>query len=140
MKTTNWTKVLIISSIGLLALVLVLNLFAPLLGRQFGAWGYNNCFGFGDGGMMMRGGSGPGMMGYSPFWGPGMLIGWLFPLGLLALLVAGIAWLVQAIGRSSTPLTPPRPSRACPQCGQPAQANWRNCPYCGTPLVEVQHA
>ncbi|HEX9921910.1 MAG TPA: zinc ribbon domain-containing protein [Anaerolineae bacterium] len=136
MKTTNWTKVLIISSIGLLTLALVLNLFAPLLWRQFGGWGYDNCFGCGDW-SMMRGGGGPGMMGYHPFWGSGMLIGWLFPLGLVALLIAGIAWLVQAIGRSSAPLTPPPPSRACPQCGQPAQANWRNCPYCGTPLVEV---
>lgn len=36
MKTTNWTKVLMIGSISLLVLALVLNLFAPLLWRQFG--------------------------------------------------------------------------------------------------------
>ena len=83
---------------------------------------------------------GPDMMGYHAFWGPGMFIGWLFPLGLLALLIAGITWLVQTTGRSNVPLTPPLPSRTCPQCGQPAQVNWRNCPYCGTPLIEVQNA
>jgi uncharacterized paraquat-inducible protein A len=69
-----------------------------------------------------------------------MFIGWLFPLGLLALLIAGIAWLVQAIGRSSTPLPAASLTRACAHCGRPVQADWRNCPYCGTPLIEVQSA
>lgn len=137
MKTTNWAKVLIMSSIGLLALVLILNLFAPLLWWQFGGWGYNNCFGFGDWGMM-RGGGGSGMMGYYPFGGLGMLIGLLFPLGLLALLVAGIVWLVQAVGRSGASRPVASPTHACAHCGQPIQANWRNCPYCGAPLVETQ--
>lgn len=91
---------------------------------------------------MMHGGmmGGSGMMGYHAFWGPGMFIGWLFPLGLLALLIAGVAWLVQTTGRSSALLIPPPPARTCPQCGQAAQINWHNCPYCGTPLVEVQSA
>lgn len=139
MKATNWTKVLIISSIALLALALLLNLFAPLLWRQFGGWGYSPPSGY-EGWGMMHGGGGPGMMSYHAFWGPGMFIGWLFPLGLLALLVAGIVWLVQAASRSSAPPAANPPARTCPNCGQPAQANWRNCPYCGTPLVEVQHA
>lgn len=137
MKMTNWTKVLVISGIALLALALIFNLFAPLLWRQFGGWGYPHPAGY-DGWGMMRDWGGPRMMGYHPFWGPGMLIGWLFPLGLLALLIAGIAWLVQAIGRSSAPLTPTPSSRPCPQCGQSAQADWRNCPYCGAPLVQTQ--
>jgi hypothetical protein len=137
MKTTNWTKVLVISGIALLALAVVLNLSAPLLWRQFGGWGYPHPAGY-DGWGMMRGGSGPGMMGYHPFWGPGMLIGWLFPLSWLALLIAGGVWLIQAIGRSSAPLPAASSARACPHCGQSAQADWRNCPYCGVPLVQAQ--
>lgn len=140
MKATNWTKVLIISSITLLALMLILNLFAPLLWRQVGGWGYAYPSGY-QGGGMMRGGNGPGMMGYAhPFWGPSMFLGWLFPLGLLVLLVAGVVWLVQSVGRSGAPLPTASPTRACAHCGQPAQADWRNCPYCGAPLVEVQSA
>lgn len=140
MKATNWTKALIMSSIVLLVLVLVLNLFAPLLWRQLGGWGYAYPSGY-EGWGMMRGGGGPGMMGgYHSFWGPGMFLGWLFPLGLLALLGAGIAWLVQVIGRSSVPPVANPPVRPCPNCGQPTQADWRNCPYCATALVEVQNA
>jgi ribosomal protein L24E len=26
------------------------------------------------------------------------------------------------------------PARTCPNCHKPAQADWRNCPYCGTAL------
>lgn len=132
MKTTNWTKVLIAGGVAVLGLALVLNLFAPLLWQQFGGSGYA---GWG----MMRGGNGPGMLGYyHPLWGRGMFIGWLFPLSLLALLVAGIVWLVQSIGHSRpVPMTTP-PALACPNCGQPAQANWHNCPYCGTSLVQTR--
>jgi hypothetical protein len=136
MKTTNWTKVLIIGGGALLGLALVLNLFAPLLWQQFGDWGYppGGYAGWG----MMRDGNGPSVMHYHPFWGPGMFIGWLFPLSLLALLMAGIVWLLQAAGRSTTaPMTTP-PALACPNCGQPVQANWHNCPYCGTSLVQTQ--
>ncbi len=129
MKTTNWTKVLMISSISLFALALVLNLFAPLLWRQFGGGAYAYPSGY----------QGWGMMGYhSSFWGPGILIGWLFPLGLLALLIAGIVWLVQVVTRSSAPVAANLPIRACPNCGQAAQADWRNCPYCATPLIQTQ--
>lgn len=139
MRTTNWTKVVITGSIALLALALVLNLFAPLLWRQFGGWGYPYPSGNEGWGMMhegMMGGS--GMMGYHAFWGPGMFIGWLFPLGLLALLIAGIVWLVQAVTRSSAPVVANLPTRACPNCGQLAQADWRNCPYCAASLIQAQ--
>jgi hypothetical protein len=137
MKSTNWTKGLIITVIALLALALLFNLFAPLLWRQFGGWNYPHPAGYESWGMM-RGGGGPGMMGYHSLWGPGMLIGWLFPLSLLVLLIAGSVWLIQSIGRSSAPLTTNPPTRTCPNCAQPAQVDWRNCPYCGAALIQAQ--
>jgi zinc-ribbon domain len=92
------------------------------------------------GGMMLGGGwgyGGYGMMGnwgYSPFgWfgmGLGMLFMWLIPIGIVALIVFGILALVRSTGNTapSTPLTP------CPNCGKGTQADWQNCPYCGTAL------
>jgi hypothetical protein len=97
---------------------------------------YHSLFGYGPGygmyaygmPMMGRGYGGYGMMHlgfFSPF---GMFFAWLVPLGLLFLLVYGIVWLVN---RRSTPAAP---TRTCANCGKPAQADWKNCPYCGSTL------
>jgi hypothetical protein len=74
---------------------------------------------------------GPGMMAYGrrrPFGG---LIGGLFSLGLLALVVLGIVWLVR---RLTVPKTPPAPLLTCRHCSKPIQAGWIACPYCGKKL------
>jgi len=84
---------------------------------------------------MMRG-YGRGMMGgfgFAPFGWIGMLLMGIFPLGLLVLVLLGLVWLVRAASR---PTSQPAivPARICPNCKQPAQADWRNCPYCGAAL------
>jgi hypothetical protein len=55
----------------------------------------------------------------------------LIPLGFLTLTVLGIAWLARAVSGN---VPAPSASRACPNCGKAAQADWQNCPYCGTAL------
>lgn len=94
------------------------------------------------GGGMMWGGRGYGMMGhgmmgnwgYSPFgWfgmGLGMIFTWLIPIGVIALIVFGVAALVRNTGN------PPQAASqtSCPNCGKGTQADWQNCPYCGTAL------
>lgn len=98
--------------------------------------------GWGDSGLRTRL---PGMMPFARGdWGgriismhsPGMrpfggLFGGLFSLGLLALVVLGIVWLVR---RLTVPNTPPPPAPACGHCGKPIQAGWIACPYCGEKL------
>ena len=86
-----------------------------------GGWGYRGY------GMM-------GNWGYSPFgWfgmGLGMLFMWIIPIGILALIVFGVASLVRNNGNP----TPPASQTPCPHCGKGTQAEWQNCPYCGTAL------
>jgi len=55
----------------------------------------------------------------------------LISLGFLTLTVLGIAWLVRAVSGN---ISPPGASRSCPNCGKAVQADWQNCPYCGTAL------
>lgn len=111
-------------------LVVVIVLFGGLL--LFGLYG--SLQGIGLGGM------GPGMMG------PGMmggfnLFGWLLPclipVGLLALLVVGLAWLLAAL-RDSGQRSGPSPEVRCPNCNRSVQNDWQVCPYCGAPLGEEQ--
>lgn len=78
---------------------------------------------------------GPGMMGFSSFGWIGMMLMGLIPLGLIVLLVVGGMWLIQSLTRNTASLTTAGPTRACPNCGQPAQANWRNCPHCNVQLA-----
>ena len=80
--------------------------------------------GWGGHGVYMRG---PGMMGFSRMGIFGGLISGLFRLGFLALIVLGIVWLVKSLRPSKPPVALP----ACGKCGQPLQADWTNCPYCG---------
>ena len=116
MKKTNW---LVVGIIGIIALLF---LFGG--GMMFGGYGYRNW------GMM-----GPGMMGswgFSPFGWLGMIFMGLIPLGILVLTVLGVAWVVKAIGGgNNNPVASP-----CPSCGRGAQADWKNCPYCGAALAK----
>ncbi len=121
MKKVNWLV------IGIAVVILLLFLFGG--GMMLGGWGYH---GYG----MMGGYGWPGMMGwgYSPFgWfgmGLGMLFMWLIPIGVLALIVFGVAALVRNTGNGvQSPASKP-----CPNCGKGIQADWQNCPYCGTAL------
>lgn len=117
MKKVNWLTV------GIVAIIAILFLFG---GGMMRSWGY------GGWGMMGGYGGGPGMMGwgYSPFGWFGMLFMWLIPVGLLVLAVFGVAWFVKNVGNS----TPPSSQNLCTNCGKAAQADWKNCPHCGTAL------
>jgi uncharacterized membrane protein len=118
MKKINWLIVGIISIIALLFL--------------FGGgmmWGYGNN---GYRGWNMMGGPG-GMMGgwgYSPFGWIGMAFMWLIPIGVIALIIFGVAALVKNAGNPAS-LSSQSP---CPNCAKSVQADWQNCPYCGTSL------
>ena len=100
---------------------------------MMGGWGYRGWSMMGPGGMI-----GPGGMmnnwGYSSSPSPlgwiGMIFMWLIPVGLITLTVFGIAWLVRNVGNS----TPPSIQNPCANCGKGVQADWKNCPHCGTAL------
>ena len=117
MKKVNWTAIVIFTIIALL----VLQVAGYLLGgSRYGGWG------------MM----GPGMMGgwgFSPFGWIGMFFMWLIPIGFLVLTGLGIAWIVRTIGGRNNPAVP---ALICPNCGRSAQADWKNCPYCGAALAK----
>jgi hypothetical protein len=102
-----------------IAIVLVvffgLGLLTRYLGMQFG--GYSG-----------RGWHMPMMgFGFMPF---GMAFMWLFPLAFLALPTLGIVWAIKALRGTH----PAAPGKACAQCGKPVQADWKNCPHCGSTL------
>lgn len=118
MKKSNWLIVVVI------VVVAFLFLFggSMMSGWRYGGYGYHNW------GMM-----GPGMMGgwgYSPFGWLGMAFMWLIPVGVLVLIVFGVAALVRNVGNATLPssLSP------CSNCGKGVQSDWKNCPYCGTTL------
>jgi len=110
-----------------LILTIVALLVLQVASSLLGGWGYGGSR-YGGWGTM-----GPGMMGgwgFSPFGWIGMAFMWLIPIGILALIVFGVAALVRNVGN------PPLPSSQtpCPNCGKGIQADWQNCPYCGTAL------
>ena len=111
----NWKWIVGITA-GLLVLFAL-----PFLVRNFGYYGM-----MGGGRHSMMGG-----YGFSPFGGLfmgfGMLLVWLFPLGLLFLIIYG------AVRLANKPNTP-APLHTCPNCGQSTQNDWKNCPYCGKEL------
>jgi hypothetical protein len=97
-------------------------------------------------GMPMRG---PGMMGFGRMGLFGGLARGLFSLVFLTLIVLGIVWLVWrlrkpavpfAVAASAAPVSnvapvmPVSEIHTCPKCGQPAQMDWKLCPYCGQEL------
>ena len=117
--------------IGIVAVVVILFSFGG--GMMMGGWGFRNGYG------MMGGYGGPGgMMGnwdYSPLgWlgmGLGMLLMWGLPIGILVLAGFGVASLFK---RGSNANQTPAAQTACPNCTKNVQADWQNCPYCGTSL------
>ena len=117
MKKINW---LIVGIIGILALLFLFG------GGVMSGWGYGN-HGYRGWGMM-----GPGMMGwgYSPLGWIGMLFMWLIPIGVITLIVFGIAALVRNSGNPTLPSS----QSPCPNCAKSVQSDWQNCPYCGTAL------
>ena len=115
MKRINWTQVGVFAAVVLLVFLVGVS----LLGN---VGGY--------GGMM-----GPGMMsgwGIAPFGWLGMIFMWLVPLSFVALLVAGIVWLLRAGNDTSRT---PSETGSCPDCGRPTQTDWQYCPYCKQKLV-----
>ena len=113
--------------VGIVVVLVVLLTLPTLLG---------NFFGYGYGGMMSGSNSNWGhpMMGgyhYSPFggffMGFGMLLAWGLPLALFGLVVYGA---VRLANKTDVPVS----TQACLNCGKSIQADWKNCPYCGTDL------
>jgi hypothetical protein len=131
MNKINWTQVVVFGIVALVVFVIGVSLLPFGWGGSWGPWN-----GWGSGQMM-----GPGMMGgwgYSPFGWLGMLFMWLFPLGLLTLLVLGIVWLFRQVSSPAGPAadSPQAPAgRPCPDCGRPTQTDWRVCPFCGQALT-----
>ncbi len=114
MKKINWLVVSVIS------VTVLLFLFG---GGMMSGWGNRGW------GMM----GGPGMMGgwgYSPFGWIGMAFMWLIPIAILVLIAFGVAALVKNAGNP----TPTVSQTPCPNCGKTTQADWQNCPYCGSAL------
>ena len=86
--------------------------------------------------LFLFGGGMMGSWGYFPFGWIGMAFMWLIPVGFIVLTVLGVAWLAQNLGRS----IPSASQSACPNCGKGVQADWKNCPYCGTTLKYKSHS
>ena len=97
MQKVNWLVV------GILGIVVLLLLFGG--GMMMGGWGYRGWSMMGPGGMV-----GPGGMmnnwGYSASPSPlgwiGMIFMWLVPVGLVALAVFGVIWLIRNVGNSKS--------------------------------------
>jgi hypothetical protein len=103
---------------------------------------------------------GPGIRMMEPrsffFHGGPSIFGGLLCLGVLLLVIVGVVALVNALTHRNPPsqIAPPAQvvtepaqpaisaeevsasSHTCANCGKPAQADWKTCPYCGNPLVE----
>lgn len=106
------------------ALVLVLLFALPFLFRTFFGYGYGGMMGGYSGwGHPMMGGWGLGGL----FMGFGMLLMWAIPLGLLFLIIYGAV----RLANKPNPLVA---AQSCGNCGKAVQADWKNCPYCGTEL------
>lgn len=117
MKKINW---LVVSIIGVIVLLFLFG-----AGAMAGRWGYGGYGMMGDYGGHM----GWGLVPFGWFgMGFGMLFMWLIPVGLIALAIYGVV----ALTRNATP--PPAALAACPNCGKGTQADWQNCPHCGTAL------
>lgn len=122
MRKINWTTIILLIVAGLLILLVAGNLF-PLGWNSMGNnWG------------MMGGRHHPGMLGgwgFSPLGWLFGLAGMLLPLGLLALLIVGVVWLVQQVTQSR-----PAAGQNCSNCGRTVQSDWQLCPHCGHTLTQ----
>ncbi len=93
------------------------------------------------GGMGGRNMGGFGMMGFGRSLPFGGLFGGLVSLGLLALLVLAIIWMVRNLRRPAIVMAAPVAAvspvasivstHPCPKCAEPVQENWKFCPNCG---------
>jgi hypothetical protein len=120
MKKINW---LIVGVIGVITLLFLFG-GGMMLNWSYGNHGYRSW-------SMMRGGTGMmGGWGFSPFGWIGMAFMWLIPVGVIALIAFGIA----ALMRNAGDLTPSTSKNPCPNCTKSVQADWQNCPFCGTAL------
>jgi len=68
------------------------------------------------------------------FGGGLMLLGLIFPLGILVLIVLGIIALFQVVKRSSTTVSITGSNAVCPKCGSIVQTGWKHCATCGKAL------
>ncbi len=124
MSKVNWTVVAVFGVVLLFAFLIGISMISG-----FGGYG-----GYDRGWGMM----GPRMMGnwgFAPFGWIGMLLMRLIPTGFFVLVALGIVWLVKAVGQSGSRQPLAAPTKTCPSCHRPAQADWHNCPYCGTALA-----
>jgi hypothetical protein len=98
----------------------------PRFGGGFGFYGPGRMFG----GRMM-GGFG------LPFLGLGGLVGLLIVIGLIVLVVALFTRRGPAMAAPAPAAVMPAPAPSapattpCAHCGQPLEAGWKACPYCG---------
>jgi hypothetical protein len=60
----------------------------------------------------------------------GMIFMWLVLIGVIALAVGGIVWLVRELSGGSLAVA----KSGCPSCGRDVRADWLNCPFCGQSL------
>lgn len=121
----------IVLGIGLIALVVLLSV-VFFSGRGW-MGGYGGMMGGGYHMMPWYGSGGMGIWGW--FW---MILGWLIPLGIVILLIAGGVWLGNTLSQTKKGELRDKPQlQACPQCAKPTEAEWNVCPYCGNALQEV---
>jgi hypothetical protein len=98
-------------------------------------------------GMMGRNNFGPGMMNRSSggfqgvfhggMFGGLMLLGLIFPVGILILIILGIIALFRVVKRPSAVAATPEDqgmTAVCPKCGSPVQTSWSHCASCGKSL------
>lgn len=57
-----------------------------------------------------------------------MFLMWIVPLALIVLVVYGVS------GGNLANMFQSTFRRTCPDCGKPAQADWKTCPHCGQTL------
>ena len=124
MSRSGWIAIVVISVVVLL--VILAGIFLLGGGRYGSGFGMNPGMGGYRGGMM-------GNWGFGWFGGIMMVFMWLVPLGLIALVVVGIVFLVRALD-SNRGLA--APTRNCPNCGRSVRNDWHNCAYCGHQLTQ----
>jgi len=84
---------------------------------------------------------GRGMLGFGRSLPFGGFFGCLISLGVLALIVLAILWLVRNLRRpvvvaaapvaAGYPVVPAVATHPCQKCAEPVQENWKFCPNCG---------
>jgi hypothetical protein len=65
----------------------------------------------------------------------GGLLMFALPLGIIALIVAGIVLLVRSSNKPKA-VVEPAEAVVCPECGADVLSDWKVCPHCGHSLAE----